>query len=97
MSASWAKPVARRTYRVERSAQTRQALVAAARQVFDTTAFNARRIADVSAPAGVSRGSFSPHVASDHDAFLVVVAEVLGEGFVRTAIRRELGRDPERT
>ena len=59
--------------------------------MFNTTAFHATKIGDISALAGVSHGSFYTHFSSKHDAFLAVLDEVLGEGFVRTAIRRELG------
>jgi len=85
--------VARRPTRADRSNQTRQALVMAARQVFNTTAFHAAKIADISALAGVAHGSFYTHFPSKHEVFLAVLDEVLGESFVRTAIRRELGRD----
>jgi AcrR family transcriptional regulator len=81
--------------RAKQRAKTRHALLEAAREVFNTTPFSHATVADIVTIAGVAHGSFYTHFRSKHDVFLAVVDEVLGESFVRTAIRRDLGPRPK--
>jgi AcrR family transcriptional regulator len=80
--------------RARQRAKTHRALLTAAREVFNTTPFSEATVADIVTAAGVAHGSFYTHFTSKHAVFLAVLDEVLGESFVRTAIRRELGPRP---
>jgi AcrR family transcriptional regulator len=62
-----------------RGARTRQALVAAARQVFERDGFLEARITDIAAEAGVATGSFYTYFTSKEDAFTAVVEEISEE------------------
>src|SRR2546421_13108776 len=59
-----------------RGAKTRQALVAAARHVFERDGFLEARITDIAAEAGVAAGSFYTYFTSKEDAFAAVMDEV---------------------
>jgi AcrR family transcriptional regulator len=62
-----------------RGAKTRQALVAAARNVLERDGFLEARIIDIAAEAGVATGSFYTYFTSKEDAFAAVVEEVSEE------------------
>jgi AcrR family transcriptional regulator len=62
-----------------RGAKTRQALVAAARRVFEREGFLEARITDITAEAGVAAGSFYTYFTSKEDAFAAVMDEVSEE------------------
>ena len=59
-----------------RGARTREALVLAAREVFERDGFLEARITDITAHAGVAAGSFYTYFTSKEDAFAAVMAEV---------------------
>jgi AcrR family transcriptional regulator len=62
-----------------RGAKTRQALVAAARTVFERDGFLEARITDIASEAGVATGSFYTYFTSKEDAFTAVVEEISEE------------------
>lgn len=62
-----------------RGARTRQALVDAARQVFERDGFLEARITDIAAEARVATGSFYTYFTSKEDVFTAVVEEVSEE------------------
>lgn len=62
-----------------RGAKTRQALVAAARLVFERDGFLEARITDIAAEASVATGSFYTYFTSKEDAFAAVVEEISEE------------------
>jgi AcrR family transcriptional regulator len=59
-----------------RGTRTREALVSAARLVFERDGFLEARITDVAAEAGVAAGSFYTYFTSKEDAFAAVMDEV---------------------
>jgi len=59
-----------------RGTRTREALVQAARRVFERDGFLDARITDISAEAGVAAGSFYTYFTSKEDAFTAVMAQV---------------------
>jgi AcrR family transcriptional regulator len=59
-----------------RGTRTREALVAAARRVFERDGFLEARITDIAAEAGVAAGSFYTYFTSKEDAFAAVIDEV---------------------
>jgi AcrR family transcriptional regulator len=59
-----------------RGARTRQALVRAARTVFERDGYLDARIADIAAEAGVAAGSFYTYFTGKEDAFAAVMEEV---------------------
>jgi AcrR family transcriptional regulator len=59
-----------------RGAQTRRALVQAARRVFERDGFLDSRITDITAEAGVANGSFYTYFTSKEDAFSAVMEKV---------------------
>ncbi len=59
-----------------RGARTREALVAAARRIFERDGFVDARIADIAAEAGVATGSFYTHFAGKEAAFAAVIGEL---------------------
>jgi AcrR family transcriptional regulator len=59
-----------------RGTRTRDALVAAARRVFERDGFLEARITDIAAEAGVAAGSFYTYFTSKEDAFAAVMDEV---------------------
>jgi AcrR family transcriptional regulator len=62
--------------RSARGTRTREALVAAARRVFERDGYLDARITDIAADAGVATGSFYTHFEGKHEAFVAVMAEV---------------------
>ncbi len=59
-----------------RGVRTREALVKAAREVFERHGFLDARITDIATTAGVATGSFYTYFASKEDAFAAVIEEV---------------------
>jgi AcrR family transcriptional regulator len=62
-----------------RGARTRDALVSAARTVFERDGYKQARIADISAEAGVATGSFYTHFQRKEDVFAAVMEQVQEE------------------
>ena len=62
--------------RSARGTRTRDALIAAARRVFERDGYLDARITDISAEAGVATGSFYTHLDDKRAAFAAVLAEV---------------------
>ena len=59
-----------------KSERTRQALIAAARVVFEQSGFMDARVADIVSAAGIAHGSFYTYFTSKQDVFNAVMAEV---------------------
>jgi AcrR family transcriptional regulator len=59
-----------------RGTRTREALVKAARRVFERDGFLDARITDIAAEAGVASGSFYTYFTSKEDAFAAVMEEI---------------------
>ncbi|MEV0977910.1 helix-turn-helix domain-containing protein [Streptomyces sp. NPDC049915] len=59
--------------------RTRDALVAAARRIFERDGYLDARIVDIAAEAGVATGSFYTHFASKEDVFAAVLARLQDE------------------
>ena len=72
-----------------RGLRTRANLVAAARQVFESTPFTDARLTDITGVAGVAAGTFYTYFDSKEDIFREVAAEVLDE------LSRAARRDPD--
>jgi AcrR family transcriptional regulator len=62
-----------------RGTRTREALVRAARRVFERDGFLDARITDIAAEAGVASGSFYTYFTSKEDAFAAVMDEISEE------------------
>ncbi|MDB5445718.1 MAG: transcriptional regulator, TetR family [Phenylobacterium sp.] len=62
--------------RAQRAELTRQALIAAARELFTEQGFHAVGVRDITARAGVSRGALSHHFADKEALFLAVFEAV---------------------
>lgn len=62
--------------RPPRGSRTRDALVAAARRVFERDGYLDTRITDITAEAGVATGSFYTHFDGKQTVFAAVIAEV---------------------
>ncbi|MGZ4185903.1 MAG: TetR/AcrR family transcriptional regulator [Solirubrobacteraceae bacterium] len=75
-----------------RGARTRDALVKAAREVFERDGFLDARITDVSATAGVAAGSFYTYFKSKEDVFAAVMDEV-NEEMLHPRLRAFADRD----
>ena len=75
-----------------RGARTRQALVQAARSVFERDGFLDARITDITATAGVATGSFYTYFTSKEDAFAAVMEEV-GEEMLHPRLKEIADRD----
>src|SRR6516164_6418754 len=58
------------------AARNRQALLAAARRVFERDGFVSARITDIADEAGLAHGSFYSHFQSKEDALAAVLGEV---------------------
>lgn len=65
--------------RTRRGMRTRDALVAAARRIFERDGYLDARIVDIAAEAGVATGSFYTHFASKEDVFAAVLARLQDE------------------
>jgi AcrR family transcriptional regulator len=75
-----------------RGARTRQALVEAARAVFERDGFIDARITDITAEAGVAAGSFYTYFTGKEDVLAAVLAEV-EEEMLHPRLREVAGRD----
>ncbi len=75
-----------------RGLRTREALVKAAREVFERDGFLDARITDIAATASVATGSFYTYFASKEDAFAAVVDEV-NEEMLHPRLREFADRD----
>jgi AcrR family transcriptional regulator len=75
-----------------RGARTRDALVKAAREVFERDGFLDARITDISATAGVAAGSFYTYFKSKEDVFAAVMDEV-NEEMLHPRLRSFADRD----
>jgi AcrR family transcriptional regulator len=75
-----------------RGARTRQALVQAARQVFERDGFLDARITDITAEAGVAAGSFYTYFTGKDDVFAAVMEEV-NEEMLHPRLRPLADRD----
>ncbi|HUG86408.1 MAG TPA: TetR/AcrR family transcriptional regulator [Euzebya sp.] len=64
-----------------RGARTRQALIRAAREVFERDGYIDARIIDITAEAGVATGTFYTHFTGKDRAFAAVIAELQDELF----------------
>lgn len=90
------EPVAPR--RTRRGIRTRDALIAAARRIFERDGYLDARIVDIAAEAGVATGTFYTHFDSKDDIFAAVLAELRDEMLhaeVSGGSRRELRRKVE--
>ncbi|MEV8593415.1 TetR/AcrR family transcriptional regulator [Streptomyces sp. NPDC052013] len=65
--------------RTRRGTRTRDALVAAARRIFERDGYLDARIVDIAAEAGVATGSFYTHFASKEEVFAAVLARLQDE------------------
>ncbi|WP_405803916.1 TetR/AcrR family transcriptional regulator [Streptomyces sp. NBC_00210] len=84
--------------RTRRGMRTRDALVAAARRIFERDGYLDARIVDIAAEAGVATGSFYTHFASKDEVFAAVLAELQDEMLhagVSSGSGRELRRGVE--
>jgi AcrR family transcriptional regulator len=75
MAPSTAAPGQARPLRAD-AARNRQALLAAARRVFERDGFVTARITDIADEAGLAHGSFYSHFRSKEDALAAVLGEV---------------------
>lgn len=62
-----------------RGRRTREALVGAARQVFERDGYLEARVTDIAAAAGVAHGTFYTYFASKEEVFLELAVRLLGE------------------
>jgi AcrR family transcriptional regulator len=82
---------AKKSFKQPRSAATHEALVRAARAVFEAKGFDAAQTPDIAAAAGVSTGAFYRYFKDKKQVFLEVLAEHLGEA--RALVRKRLAPD----
>lgn len=75
-----------------RGARTREALVNAARKVFERDGFLDARITDIAATAGVASGSFYTYFTSKEDVFAAVIEQV-NEEMLHPRLREFADRD----
>jgi AcrR family transcriptional regulator len=75
-----------------RGARTRDALVKAAREIFEQDGFLEARIADIASAAGVATGSFYTYFNSKEDAFTAVIDE-LSDEMLHPRLREPADRD----
>lgn len=76
--------------------RSREALQAAAREVFREAGFTAARVADMSARAGMSNGAFYRYFQDKHDMLRSILEEFFGSLYELTRAHWEPG-DPERS
>ncbi|MEV6659699.1 TetR/AcrR family transcriptional regulator [Nocardia fluminea] len=76
--------------RTKRGEQTRAALIAAAREVFERDGYLDARIADISKTAGAASGSFYTYFESKDDVFAALVEQVQQE-MLHPHIRKRTG------
>jgi AcrR family transcriptional regulator len=77
-----------------RGRRTRAALIRAGREAFEEQGFDAVRIDDVCARAGVSHGTFYTYFDSKQRLFREVVAAVVGEMFAASVVGPAAPADP---
>jgi AcrR family transcriptional regulator len=75
-----------------RGARTREALIEAARLVFERDGFTGARIADIAAAAGVATGSFYTYFRRKEDAFAAVIGQ-LEEEMLHPRLHEAADRD----
>lgn len=90
---SWAKGLGEAP-KTQRSARTREAIVRAARGVFEERGFLEARIADFVEAAGVSHGSFYNHFQDKKEVFGAVISDVVARQLEATVVPRDLPADP---
>lgn len=90
---AWAKGLGEPP-KTRRAARTREAIVAAARGVFEERGFLEARIADFVEAAGVSHGSFYNHFQDKKEVFGAVIADVVARQLEATVVPRDLPADP---
>jgi len=75
----------------ERTAATRQKLLAASKRIFAQDGFEAARLEDIAAGAGYTRGAFYAHFKSKEDIFFALFEEWIRERIesVTAALRRQ--------
>ncbi len=83
---------ATKSFKQHRSAATHEALVRAAREVFEEKGFEAAQTPDIAARAGLSTGAFYRYFKDKKQVFMEVLIEHLGSG--RDLVRKRLS--PER-
>ncbi|MEU4835853.1 TetR/AcrR family transcriptional regulator [Streptosporangium sp. NPDC023615] len=77
-----------------RGRRTRAALVLAGREAFEERGYDAVRVDDVCARAGVSHGTFYTYFGSREELFREVAAAVVGEMFTASLVGPATGDDP---
>ncbi|NUW43984.1 TetR/AcrR family transcriptional regulator [Nonomuraea rhodomycinica] len=77
-----------------RGRRTRETLVRAGREAFDEHGYEAVRVDDVCARAGVSHGTFYTYFASKEALFREVAAAVVGEMFAASVVGPAASGDP---
>jgi AcrR family transcriptional regulator len=82
---------ATKSFKQHRSAATHEALVRAARKVFEEKGFEATQTPDIAAAAGVSTGAFYRYFKDKKQVFLEVLVEHLGSA--RELVRKRLSPD----
>jgi len=78
-------------FKQDRSAATHEALVRAAREVFEAKGFEGAQTPEIAATAGVSTGAFYRYFEDKQEVFLEVLAEHLSAG--RELVRQRLSPD----
>jgi AcrR family transcriptional regulator len=77
-----------------RGRRTRDALVTAAREVFETHGFLDARVADIADAAGVAHGSFYTYFDSKEAIFREVANTLVGEMFAASRVGPDVPADP---
>lgn len=77
-----------------RGQRTRDALIRAARPVFENDGFLNARIADITNEAGVAHGTFYTYFDSKEAVFQEVVNSLVGDMFAATQVRGAVGENP---
>jgi AcrR family transcriptional regulator len=77
-----------------RGRRTRDALVRAAREVFERHGFLDARVADIADAAGVAHGSFYTYFDSKEAVFREVANALVGDLFLASRVGSEVPRDP---
>jgi AcrR family transcriptional regulator len=77
-----------------RGRRTRSSLLAAARDVFERVGFQDARIADISAAAGTSYGTFYRYFESKHEIMRELFTLVTGDMFTASIVGDRVGNDP---
>jgi AcrR family transcriptional regulator len=77
-----------------RGRRTRDALVRAAREVFERQGFLDARVADIADAAGVAHGSFYTYFDSKEAVFKEVANALVGDMFLASRVGADVPRDP---